>query len=485
MHYKFLFEWVKEQNLNTSLIVSNINFFQDQYVIFFSRSKKNLQINLSAENPFCFWTDHEKIPFTENSFTKNLENYLKHSKLQDINIENHDRILSFQFNKTDIYNQQKRYFLLVEMIPRFTNIILADNDYKIILAKRYFSYADNPQRQIVPNFEYQAPQTNFEISETSVHFPISIEKNTLKENSTLSEVSYLDMNTTFNCFFYNNILQKRIEHRKQQRIKNLLQELKKKERKYEKLSQEFSESQKEDYWKHLAELVKSNLHTIKSGMKEITVIDYFDENLPDINIPLMIYKSPLENMNFYFKKYRKARDGKVKIKFQIEKTKKEIESLKQEMQSVENDQEFIFADQYENHEKSKAEKKLKSIKVNEDWEIVIGRTSKENDYLSTRLGRPADWWFHTRVFRGTHVILRNFSKKQLPEGLLKICSQLAAYYSKAKKSQNVPVDYTQIRYLRKPRGSATGYVTYKNEKTIYVDPIDIRSAGELIKRGVI
>jgi len=90
------------------------------------------------------------------------------------------------------------------------------------------------------------------------------------------------------------------------------------------------------------------------------------------------------------------------------------------------------------------------------------------------LAKPDDWWFHTRIYRGTHIILRNYKRKELPETLKILCCRLAAYFSKAKKSSNIPVDYTQIRYVRKPRGSVAGYVTYKNQKTLYVDPLSMR-----------
>ncbi len=121
------------------------------------------------------------------------------------------------------------------------------------------------------------------------------------------------------------------------------------------------------------------------------------------------------------------------------------------------------------------------MKVDENWEIIIGRTSRENDLLTTRFAKPHDWWFHTRIFRGTHIILRNLDKKELPENLKIICSRLAAYFSKAKKSSNVPVDYTQIRFVRKPKGSPTGYVVYTNQKTLFVDPLSMREASVIIR----
>ncbi|OQX71775.1 MAG: hypothetical protein B6D62_01455 [Candidatus Cloacimonas sp. 4484_275] len=102
--------------------------------------------------------------------------------------------------------------------------------------------------------------------------------------------------------------------------------------------------------------------------------------------------------------------------------------------------------------------------------------------LTTKMAKPQDWWFHSRIFHGAHLILRNYNRLQLPEKLKILCCRLAAYHSKAGKSSNVPVDYTQIRYVRKPKGSPAGYVTYTNQKTMYVDPLSWREAAQWIKK---
>ena len=129
--------------------------------------------------------------------------------------------------------------------------------------------------------------------------------------------------------------------------------------------------------------------------------------------------------------------------------------------------------------------KFRILTISDSWEIYIGRSSKENDMLTCKVAKPDDWWFHSRIFHGTHVVLRNYHKKDLPDELVTICCSLAAYYSKAKNGQNVPVDYTKIRYVRKPRGAAPGYVVYTNQKTYYANPLDFREASIEIKKNII
>jgi predicted ribosome quality control (RQC) complex YloA/Tae2 family protein len=131
----------------------------------------------------------------------------------------------------------------------------------------------------------------------------------------------------------------------------------------------------------------------------------------------------------------------------------------------------------------KKKEQFKRLKVNEEWDIFMGRTSRENDLLTCKTAKPTDWWFHSRVFHGTHLVLRNYRKQEPNNELIILCSRIAAYYSKAKNSTNVPVDYTQIRYVTKPHGAASGYVIYKNQKTLFVTPISIRDAANYINEN--
>lgn len=110
------------------------------------------------------------------------------------------------------------------------------------------------------------------------------------------------------------------------------------------------------------------------------------------------------------------------------------------------------------------------------WDIFVGRSSKKNDELTLHFAKPNDWFFHTRIYHGSHIIVKNPTKlEHLPEQLKEVAAGIAAYYSKAKHSTKVPVDYTLVRYVTKPRKSAPGLVVYKIHKTVFVDPIDPRT----------
>ncbi len=112
---------------------------------------------------------------------------------------------------------------------------------------------------------------------------------------------------------------------------------------------------------------------------------------------------------------------------------------------------------------------------------MVGRKARENDFVTTQLAQPHDWWFHTRIYRGSHILLRCFRKTDPSPELLNLCCSLAAWYSKARFSINVPVDYTQVRYVRKPRKSAPGFVTYTSHHTVFAEPKDLRTVRSELK----
>ncbi len=110
-----------------------------------------------------------------------------------------------------------------------------------------------------------------------------------------------------------------------------------------------------------------------------------------------------------------------------------------------------------------------------EWKIHSGRTRKENDELTTKFANSDDWFFHSRIYHGSHIIVRNPDKSEnLPREVKIFAAKIAAYFSKAKHSTNVPVDFTKVKYVSKPRKSPPGFVTYKHQKTLFVKPLNPR-----------
>ncbi|MBT4333099.1 MAG: DUF814 domain-containing protein [Candidatus Cloacimonetes bacterium] len=484
MKYKYLAEWLKE-NEDHNLVFKSLSKFEDQYFIEFSKRKEGLHVNLSSQDCFCFFTKNRVIPFEKINELNFMNTHLTKARLNKMDISEVDRIIILNFYKIDIYNNKQNYKLIFELIPRYQNIILlkveGDNS-QIIDCTKKVSFAENRQRQILPGLEYTPPQTDFINEKNEIHFPIDIESVKSFRESSVELPNYNSMNLLFEELYFNWIFKARNERIKLNKIKQINKEVKKKNKKIEKQKKELISAEKEESLKQKAELLKASFTSIKKGAKFIILQNYYQDEFPEIEIELNPEKDAKQNIESYFKKYRKARDGKDKIQKQIVIGNNEIEILEREIFELEETE--VFLQKQEKSNKKKPNKSgYKKIAIDENWEIYIGRTSKENDMLTTRFAKPHDWWFHTRIFRGTHVILRNYNKKELPKKLKHLCSQLAAYYSKAKKSTNVPVDHTQIRYVRKPRGSAPGYVIYKEQKTLFVDPLSIRDVAKILEKN--
>ena len=104
------------------------------------------------------------------------------------------------------------------------------------------------------------------------------------------------------------------------------------------------------------------------------------------------------------------------------------------------------------------------------FSVLVGKNNKQNDFLTLKLAKNADLWFHTKDIHGSHVILRYEHGKEFSDTAILEAARLAAKYSKAKHSQNVPVDYTLVKYVKKPSGAAPGMVIYTDNQTVYVTP---------------
>ncbi len=243
--------------------------------------------------------------------------------------------------------------------------------------------------------------------------------------------------------------------------------------------------------------------------------NYYDNNNL-ITIPLDEKFSPSKNAKNFFKKYRKLQNTIAIVEKQKELSEAELsylESIVYELEEVSTIEDIdniyseicdnlIFgknANTVNNHVYNKQSKitNSKSSKQSnasnmpekrniDGYTVYIGKNNKQNDYLTCRLAQNSDIWFHTKDIHGSHVVLKTDSLHSssenssasctfnIPDSVLYKCASIAAYYSKARMSQNVPVDYTLIKYVKKPNGAKPGMVIYTNNKTIYANPQNIQ-----------
>jgi predicted ribosome quality control (RQC) complex YloA/Tae2 family protein len=283
-------------------------------------------------------------------------------------------------------------------------------------------------------------------------------------------------------FYFGKAERDRVKQQAHDLERFIANEKAKNEKKLIKLKQTLEEAKHAEQYRLYGELLTANLYAIERGMKEIEVINYYDENGATVTIPLDPQKSPSENAQSYFQKYQKAKNSLNIVQEQIERTNEEIayfDTLLQQLETaapkdVEEIREELIEQGYLRARATKQTKKQKQRKIELDryiasdgTEILVGKNNKQNDYLTTKLAHKDEIWLHTKDIPGSHVVIRS---KNPSERTIVEAANLAAYFSKARQSSSVPVDYTRVRYVKKPSGAKPGFVIYENQQTIYVTP---------------
>lgn len=233
------------------------------------------------------------------------------------------------------------------------------------------------------------------------------------------------------------------------------------------------------------ELIKANLYAIEQGSTVARVQNYYDENLSIIEIPLDPAISPQQNAAKYFKDYKKSCAAVQSLGSLIENDRQEIEYLESVAESLTRSK--TLADIAEIREelslggyikqtikkqpRKKTQSQLTEYQSVEGYKIIVGKNNMQNDYITCNLASKGDMWFHTKNIHGSHVVVF-CGGAEISEETIVFAASLAAKNSKAATSSNVPVDYTPIKYVKKPSGAKAGMVIYTTNKTIFVTPED-------------
>lgn len=260
------------------------------------------------------------------------------------------------------------------------------------------------------------------------------------------------------------------------------------ERSLNKLSrqkEELFEAKEREIFKIYGDLISANIHRIKKGFDNIELENFYSENLEKLIVPLDPKLSASENAQRNYKKYAKLKNAYKLLEEQIPQTEEEVHYLENILVSIENCTELQELEEIkeelisEGYIKGTFKNKKKNINktaskphhyVSTDgYHIYVGKNNKQNDFLTLKLSAKDDIWLHTKNIPGSHVIIKT-ENRIVPEKTLYEASCLAAFNSKARQSQNVPVDYTERKYVKKPKGSKPGMVIYENNNTIYVTP---------------
>ena len=473
--------------------------------------------------------DNSKNP---KSFTMFLRKYIEGYFIKDIWQYQNDRIIIFDLEGYSELEDLSKKHLIMETMGRYSNLILTNDEYKILDSLKHDGVGEY-NRTILPNAKYVFPIDD-KINPINLNYEqlkeIFINKNITSPSilsKTFQGISYTISESCFNNedyakefynnlnkdiipstflnkrgkldFYYNNLDNKiinkydnlsklldeyyyeadrlsKIKEKTNDILSFITRELKKDERKLIKLNRELKDTDEKDKYKLYGELLLS-YPNLKEKKKNVILLNYY--NNEEINIELDEKINIIGNSNKYYKKYEKEKKSISFINIEIEKTINEIEYFNQikEMLSYAslNDaleiKDELINNKYLFENNNKNKKKLKPNYLVYEFNgvrISVGKNNIQNDYLTNHFAKKNEWWFHVKDNTGSHVIVH--TDIDLDENLIRCAANLAAYYSSSRLSSSVKVDYTKVKYIKKVPGKKGSFVTYKNEKSIFIDP---------------
>ena len=260
------------------------------------------------------------------------------------------------------------------------------------------------------------------------------------------------------------------------------------------LEKEYAAAQDRDALRLCGDLITANLYRMERGAARLTAQNYYDENGAEIDIPLDPLLTPQQNAAKYYKRYTKAKTAEKHLREQIDKAIAErdyLESVQGEIALSQTESEFAELRRElqetgylrrSGKEKRGREKPVapREFRSSSGLHILVGRSNVQNDAL-TRKADKRDLWLHTQKIHGSHVILCT-ENGAYDDASLHEAALLAAYYSQARDGSNVPVDYTSVKFVKKPANAKPGMVVYEPYRTVYVTP-DEESVRRLEKKN--
>ena len=478
------------------------------------------------------------------TFVMVLRKYLEGSILQSIDQLGVDRIVNFSFSNRNELGDQVQLVLSLELMGRHSNVILYDQKSgRIIDLLKRINPDENRVRLLLPKAKYELPplisgidgfkMTEKEFAQKALNsdpenfasqiggldrddrqelagyleddfsyssfktfmdqfnkkgaFILKTPNNKRKifpylpyHLDLIKESSDPDINHALDSFYQYQANQDWVRQKSSQIERVIKNEHKKLTKKIVKLQKQLDQAENSEGYRIRGEILNANLSQVKSGMTEIELPNYYDNNQP-LKIKLDAALSPARNGQKYFTKYKKLRDSIKHVKEQIKIAQDNLNYFDTIQTAIDNaepqdidqineelmNQGYIKKPQKPKRKKKITEKNLNKFRISSGKTVLVGKNNLQNDWLTLKKANKTDIWFHVKNIPGSHVILQ--SDQATEEDILET-AEIAAYFSKAKDSAHVQVDYVQDKRVKKPNGAKPGFVIYTGQNSIEVTP---------------
>lgn len=482
----------------------------------------------SQYNRINLTNEDYQSPLNVNAFVMVLRKYIDGGHIISVKQVGLDRLLDLEIIAYDDLTDQHTYHLYVELMGKYANLVLVENN-KIIDALKRIPPFENNVRTIFPGIQFTYP-TQFDKKDPFVNDDFNEDEslskqfhgfspllsrefiyrihhhetfrdimNELENSQSLyfyekenqfhcielkhlqSTCSIYPLHRGFDVIYYHAQEKERIREQSGDLYKIVKKELNKNQNKLKKLNETFNQAIDCEHYRIFGDLLYAYSYQYPQKMESVDLEDFETGKL--IHIPLDVKYDLKYNAKKYYQKYKKSKTAQIEVAKQIELCEKEIEYFsllhsQLEFASFEDAKEI--RSELEKNGYLKVRKNVRN-KKNElphfitlnypNAKIYIGKNNVQNDYLTFHFARKDDLWFHALDYHGAHVIVQC---QEMSEDIIRTAAMLASYYSQGKNSSSVPVAYTQIKNLKKAKGKAIGQALMNSYKTIYIDPDEKR-----------
>lgn len=476
-------------------------FQTSKYQFIFQLVKKgkraNLVINLASDNYYLLLNKNlESISSIESNFFKVLKKYLNRANLINIEQLNGDRIIKFEFTNLNNLKEVVYYYLYLEFFGKYTNLILVDQNQKII--DSFVKTDINTNRVILNNLTYpliksdkkdiysenQVEQINglSKFLKAEINFSglddvrkrLRESKNIYSYGDIFHVIELKHLNAKYQLysiadFFSNYFLSKTdlINQHSDNLIKYLKNKISKLNKKLQKINHSYQESLNYENYRIIAD----------------DLLTYSQDQFNNLHPNIKIDGDKIDIANSYYKKYKKSKKASQILIDEIDKIKHQLANYQEYLDNIdyineEDAKEIALELNINQKNRFKINKSPNFIKLDyKNVLIYIGKNNLQNEYISKNLSQKHYLWFHVKDYSGAHVIV---NQNEVNEEILRLAAMLAAYYSKARFSSSIAVNYCHTKDLKKFKHADFGKFILTRYKTIYID-IDEQKIKEVIE----
>ncbi len=538
-------------------------------VILLLRGNRRLLLSAGASAPRIQLTETPREnPAEPPMFCMLLRKHLVGAKIADIVQPALERIVKLELDITDDFGQPGKRTLVLETMGRRSNLILLDEEERIIECMRRVDADMSASRQVLPGLYYEQPAATdrlpiteetqdgfldrisaanpeqtidaflldqyFGISplmarevafrvtgETDARifmlpengkdllwdklswFIVSVQENSFtpvclyrdekpfdfsclpvhQYGSEAREEVYESFSALLDFFYETRERQERVRQRGADLIRTVRTATDRLRRKLAMQEKDYAETQNRDHLRICGDLITSNLYRMERGQRQLVCENFYDENCAEISIPLDPFLTPQQNAAKYYKRYTKAKTAERYLSEQMAIARRDLEylgSVQEAIEHGETEQDFIdlrneLKDagflKKQGKKEQKRVSKPREFRTSSGFRVLVGRNNRQNDQLTLKDADHRDIWFHTQKIHGSHVILCS-GGADVDDDTIVEAAKIAAWYSQARESGNVPVDYTPVKFVKKPAGGRPGMVIYPTYKTVNVTPAE-------------